>query len=92
VVDSADRQRIDLCVEELNALLPEDELRGVPLVIMANKQDLPEAMKTDELSQRLGLSNIKDRTWTIIPTSALKGEGIKEAFTWLSETMEARGK
>lgn len=90
VIDSADRKRIDLCAEQLNGLLHEEELKGVPIIIMANKQDLPDAMKAEEISQKLALSSIKDRAWTIIPTSALKGEGIKESFEWLSETMAGK--
>ena len=90
VIDSSDRERIDLCADQLSGLLNEEELRGVPIVIMANKQDLSNAMKAEEISQRLSLSTIKDRAWTIIPASALKGEGIKESFQWLSETMQTK--
>jgi small GTP-binding protein len=90
VIDSADRERIDLCAEQLRAALAEEELRGVPVVIMANKQDLADAMKTEEVSQRLGLANIKNRAWMIFPTSATQGTGIRDAFDWLSEAMESR--
>ena len=90
VIDSGDRKRIDLCAEQLSGLLHEEELKGVPIVVMANKQDLQDAMKAEEISQKLGLSGIKDRAWTIIPASALKGEGIKESFEWLSETMNGK--
>lgn len=92
VIDSADRQRIDLCKDELNLLLNEEELKEVPLLIMANKQDLNDALTIDELTAKLELANIKDRTWTIMPTSAMKGDGIKDAFDWLSESVEAKTK
>ena len=35
VVDSADRERIDLCKTELQALLKEEELKDIPFVILA---------------------------------------------------------
>jgi small GTP-binding protein len=92
VVDSTDRQRIGLCAEQLNAVLGEDELRNLPLVIMANKQDLESAMKPDEISRSLQLTNMKDRQWAIFPTSGLVGTQVKEAFAWLSEAMDARAK
>merc|ERR1719482_1753496 len=41
VVDSNDRDRIEDAREELNKFLNEDELRSVPLLVVANKQDLP---------------------------------------------------
>ena len=52
VVDSNDRDRIDdskdyehSAKEELNRMLSEDELRDAVLLVFANKQDLPNAMK-----------------------------------------------
>ena len=41
VVDSADRDRMIEAREELFGILESDEMRGVPVVVIANKQDLP---------------------------------------------------
>lgn len=41
VVDSNDRERILESREELFGILNSDEMRGVPVVVIANKQDLP---------------------------------------------------
>ena len=41
VVDSADRERMIEAREELFGILESDEMRGVPVVVIANKQDLP---------------------------------------------------
>lgn len=41
VVDSADFERLSLSRDELHSVLASDELRGVPVVVLANKQDLP---------------------------------------------------
>lgn len=88
VIDSNDSERLNLCRDELNSLLNEEELKNVPLLILANKQDLPGALTAEDISNKLELSAIKDRTWTIIPTSALKGDGIKAGFDWLAETIQ----
>ena len=37
VVDSADRERLEFAKQELELMLQEDELRGVPVLILANK-------------------------------------------------------
>jgi hypothetical protein len=55
VVDSSDRGRIPLAREELNALLDDEELRDAALLVLANKQDLPNAMTAAEMAQELGL-------------------------------------
>ena len=37
VVDSADRERLEFSKQELEIMLQEDELKGVPVLILANK-------------------------------------------------------
>ena len=61
MVDSADRERIEYSRQELDIMLQEEELKGVPVLILANKQDLPGAMNEQEIYAGLGLSNIKNR-------------------------------
>ena len=60
----------------------EEELRKAILMVFANKQDLEGAMTPSEISNALGLSALKNRTWSIFKTSALKGEGLEEAMEW----------
>ena len=40
-------------------------------------------MSPSEISNALGLSSLKSRTWAIFKTSATKGEGLEEAMEWL---------
>ena len=49
VIDCSDRRRIDETCAELQELLQEERLAGVPLLVFANKQDLLNAMKEDEV-------------------------------------------
>ena len=39
-------------------------------------------MTPSEISTALGLSALKNRTWAIFKTSAIKGEGLEEAMEW----------
>lgn len=41
MVDSADIERLPEAREELFGILNSDEMRNVPVVVLANKQDLP---------------------------------------------------
>lgn len=65
VVDSNDRERIVEAREELQRMLNEDELRDALLLVFANKQDLPNAMNAAEITDKLGLHGLKNRTWYI---------------------------
>ena len=44
VVDSTDKERLEYSKQELEIMLQEEELKGVPVLVLANKQDLPGAM------------------------------------------------
>ena len=62
-------------------MLAEEELRDAALLVFANKQDLPGAMKPDELSRRLKLDEIaRDHIWKVEPSCATTGEGIFEGL------------
>ena len=63
MVDSNDRERITECQDELERFLREDQLKGSILLILANKQDLPNAMSVQEITEKLGLNTLKDRQW-----------------------------
>ena len=43
-------------------------------------------MTPSEISNALGLSALKNRTWAIFKTSALKGEGLEEAMEWYNSS------
>ena len=45
-------------------------------------KDMEGAMSASEVSNALGLSALKSRTWSIFKTSATKGEGLDEAMEW----------
>lgn len=50
VVDSTNIERMDFCNEELHQLLSEERLSGASLLVFANKQDLSNALKPEEIS------------------------------------------
>ncbi|XP_015783521.1 ADP-ribosylation factor-like protein 1 [Tetranychus urticae] len=87
VVDSCDRDRLGISKQELVSMLEEEELKKAVLMVLANKQDLPQAMSVAEIHQALGLDALKNRTFQIFKTSALKGEGLDEAMEWLSNAL-----
>ena len=46
--------------------MQEDELRDAVLLVFANKQDLPNAMSAGELTEKLGLQNLRNRRVRIL--------------------------
>ena len=91
VVDSADTDRIPIAKTELMAILNEEELKNVCLLVFANKQDIRGALKAVALSEALDLPSIRDRKWTIIESDAKMGKGLKEGFDWLAQELNPQG-
>merc|ERR1719384_1964738 len=83
-VDSNDRDRIEDAREELFKMLNEDEMRDVVLLVFVNKQDLPNVMTADEMTQKLGLHDIRNRQWFIQSACATTGDGLYEGLDWPS--------
>ena len=92
VVDSNDRERIQEANSELNKMLSEDDLRDSDLLVFANKQDLPNALSVAEITDKLGLHNLKSRHWYIQAACATTGDGLYEGLDWLSATLAKRKK
>lgn len=53
VVDSADKEKFELSKKELHELLAKPPLAGIPLLVLGNKNDLPEAVSVEELIDTL---------------------------------------
>ncbi|CEO97045.1 ADP-ribosylation factor [Plasmodiophora brassicae] len=87
VVDSSDTTRIPLARQELHELMREEALSNVSLCILANKQDLPNALSTEQLREQLGIGEIEAMGYPchVVAAVANKGVGVKEALSWLAD-------
>ncbi|XP_073537202.1 uncharacterized protein [Phyllobates terribilis] len=88
VVDSADPERFEEARADLIVILESDEMRGVPIVVMANKQDLPGAQKPMELAEKLGLIKMKGHQWHIQGCCAANGDGLVEGLEVLTNLVK----
>ncbi|KAG8566355.1 hypothetical protein GDO81_013197 [Engystomops pustulosus] len=88
VVDSADPERFEEARAELIAILENDEMRGVPFVVMANKQDLPGARKPMDLAESLGLMKMRGHQWHVQGCCAATGDGLVEGMDVLTNLVK----
>jgi len=89
VIDSADRRRMEETGIELQQIIDEEKLSGVPLLIYANKQDLLNSLSASEITAGLNLHAIRDRQWQIVPCSAKNGEGLKDGLEFIINEFNA---
>jgi len=65
-----------------------DSLQGIPVVVVANKQDVQAAMEPSEIADHLACPLLLgNRRWTIIGTSAKTGTGIEDFLFFISEAL-----
>ena len=61
VVDSSDRERFSEAYIELKAIIEDPAMAGVPVIVFANKQDLPNAATCSQVADALNLDKLRDR-------------------------------
>ena len=78
VVDSADQERMEEAKIELETILKvvSRTNNNVPLLILANKQDLPGALTAGQMETVLGLKNFRNPS-KIVDCCAVTGEGLE---------------
>jgi ADP-ribosylation factor protein 1 len=89
VVDSADAERFPYAREELERLLSDDLLQDAIVLIFANKKDLPGARSISEMTEKLGLPQLR-QNWFIQPSDAKTGDGLFEGIDWLTQSLGKR--
>lgn len=93
IVDSTSRDRVPLNEEEVAKLMSTPNLEEVPVIVLANKQDLPEAFSPGEIALHISLLDFvhkkrtkgKKRFITIFPTSMKTGQGIEDVIKTLKD-------
>lgn len=87
VIDSTDRDsdRIADCWKNFDQIISDRRIEGVPVLVLANKMDNEDAMPIESIKEsfnkHVALHNVSEAT--VMPISALTGEGVAQAVNWL---------
>nr|XP_008110808.1 PREDICTED: ADP-ribosylation factor-like protein 4A [Anolis carolinensis] len=93
VVDSVDVERMEEAKTELHKITRISENQGVPVLIVANKQDLRHSLSLSEMEKMLATSELSSSTpWHLQPTCAIIGDGLKEGLEKLHDMIIKRRK
>ena len=92
VIDSQDENNYEESKLQFHKLLKNTALKNATILIYANKQDLQGAKTINDIIKDYELDKIRNHSWKIQPSSALRGEGLIEGIKWLSEQLVFRGK
>ena len=86
VVDSADHEKFETSKKELHDLLSKPPLAEIPLLVLCNKNDLPNAVSVNELIDIFELKALsKNREVCCYSISAMQQVNIDTTLDWLTK-------
>ncbi|MCJ1445595.1 MAG: hypothetical protein MMC23_006100 [Stictis urceolatum] len=83
IVDAADRDAVPVATEELHALLEKPGLKGIPLLVLGNKSDLPGKLSVDDLIHEMNLKAFRGRETSCYGISAKEETNLDAVLQWL---------
>ncbi|XP_026541894.1 ADP-ribosylation factor-like protein 4D isoform X2 [Notechis scutatus] len=93
VVDSAEVERLEEARVELHKITHSSDNQGIPVLVLANKQDVAHALSVAEVEKHLGLHELYTSTLSHIQgCSAISGLGLQPALEKLYEMILKRKK
>ena len=91
VVDSEDTERFEEAKRELwTYVIDNPKVENIPILVLANKQDLEGAASAGEVARALDLHKVTVHSYAIMPTSAKTGFNVEEALEWLRQRITER--
>ncbi|KAF7226621.1 ADP-ribosylation factor-like 4aa [Nothobranchius furzeri] len=91
VVDSVDAERMEEAKTELHKITKSSENQGVPVLVVANKQDLRHSLGLDEIEKLLALKELGPVTpWHLQASCAIIGDGLSEGMDKLHDMILKR--
>lgn len=92
VVDASDRSQFQVAKQEFHQIVQAPKLKGCPILVFANKQDIEGAISADELAQTLDIKNLDPKRYHIQESCALTGQGLVDGMNWLSDAVTNKRK
>ncbi|MFX1538629.1 MAG: ADP-ribosylation factor family protein [Promethearchaeota archaeon] len=91
VVDSADHRRFPEARRELwRYVIRNKRVTDIPILVLANKQDLEGALSAGQVARSLDLHKVFNHSYAIFPSSAATGFNLEEALEWLRQKIMAK--
>eukprot|EP00826_Nyctotherus_ovalis_P037809 TRINITY_DN3483_c0_g1_i3.p1 TRINITY_DN3483_c0_g1~~TRINITY_DN3483_c0_g1_i3.p1 ORF type:complete len:180 (-),score=42.31 TRINITY_DN3483_c0_g1_i3:100-639(-) len=83
MIDASAPEKLPTSRRELNILLDDKDINGIPLLVLPNKIDIDPHLNKSEIIKGLNLDYIVDNPWAVVPISALYGTNFDQAIQWL---------
>lgn len=90
----SDFGRLDECRQVLESVLQHSDVAGVPILVLANKQDREDCVEVVRIKEGFvrkvfeGEKGTDVRDSRVLPVSALVGSGVQEAVEWVQSRVK----
>ncbi|KAI9222913.1 ADP-ribosylation factor family-domain-containing protein [Blastocladiella britannica] len=85
VVDATDVARLEQVRETFEKITTAPNLDGLPILMLANKQDVPGALRVEQIKEVFNQIAVRldARDSRVLPCVATTGSGVRDAVDWL---------
>ncbi|KAI9097165.1 P-loop containing nucleoside triphosphate hydrolase protein [Phlyctochytrium arcticum] len=90
VLDAADHDKLNAAKAELHQLLEKPQLANIPILVLGNKNDLPNALTVEQVVDRMELRSITTREVACYSISAKNSNNIDITLNWLIKHATSR--
>lgn len=89
IIDSTDRSRLQECCDTLLAVVNDENVTNVPILMLANKQDREDSMEVEDIKEIFNkiAEHLSARDSRVLPISAITGDGVADAIEWIKLRM-----
>jgi ADP-ribosylation factor-like protein 8 len=91
MVDAADAEKIEASRNEFHNLLDKTQLANIPVLVLANKRDLPGALNEKEVIDKMNLASVQDREICCYSISCKEQHNIDITLQWLMQHSKSKG-
>lgn len=83
MLDAADLLAIPNAKAELHSLVEKESLKEIPILILANKNDLEQALTEEQVIEELDLASIKEHQVSCYSISVKEANNLNSVLSWL---------
>ncbi|MFX0101770.1 MAG: ADP-ribosylation factor-like protein, partial [Candidatus Hodarchaeota archaeon] len=84
MIDAADKARFTTSKGYLYSVINDPETKDIPLLILSNKHDIPQASEVDEIKDALDVKGIQGRVVSCLDISVKETTNIEKAMNFLA--------
>lgn len=85
IVDSADHESIGVCQNNLESLFEDPNCRNIPIIVIANKQDIAGCLSAEDIASGLNIKDDTERKVALFAVSSKMKQNFSPLLSYLNK-------